>query len=83
VNYLIVGTNPSAGELADMVRARIPDAQIDFQPSEMMQPLLDRLTMRYDDNRAREEWGWQPHYSQEEMVDDFLQEMRLHPERYV
>lgn len=82
VNYLIVGTNPSAAELADMVRARIPDAQIDFQPSELMQPLLDRLTMRYDDSRAREEWGFQPHYTQDQMVDDFLQEMKLHPQRY-
>ena len=82
VNYLIVGTNPSAGELADMVRARIPGAQINFQPDPTMQPLLNRLMMRYDDSRAREEWGWKPHYSQEEMVDDFLNEMRLHPERY-
>ena len=82
VNYLIVGTNPSAGELADLVRARIPGAQIDFRPDPMTQPLLNRLTMRYDDSRAREEWDWQPHYSQEEMVDDFLQEMREHPERY-
>jgi threonine 3-dehydrogenase len=82
VNYLIVGTNPSAGELADMVRARVPGAQINFQPDQMMQPLLNRLMMRYDDSRSREEWGWEPHYSQDQMVDDFLQEMRLHPERY-
>lgn len=82
VNYLVVGSDPSAIELADMVRARIPGAQIDFQPDPTMQPMLNRLSIRFDDSRAREEWGWQPHYSQEEMVDDFLQEMRLHPERY-
>lgn len=82
VNYLIVGSNPSAGELADMVRARIPGAQINFQPDPMMQPLLKRLSIRFDDSRAREEWGWEPRYSQEEMVDDFLREMREHPERY-
>jgi threonine 3-dehydrogenase len=82
VNYLVVGTNPSAGELADMVRARIPDAQINFQPDQSMQPLLNRLMMRFDDSRAREEWGWEPHYTQDQMVDDFLQEMREHPERY-
>ena len=82
VNYLVVGSNPSAGELADMVRARVPGAQIDFQPDQMMQPLLNRLKMRFDDSRAREEWGWEPHFSQAQMVDDFLQEIRVHPERY-
>ena len=49
----------------------------------MMQPMLNRLSRRFNDRRAREEWGWQPHYSQEEMVDDFLREMHEHPERYV
>ena len=34
------------------------------------------------DDNARTEWGWRPVYGLEEMVDDFLQELRLHPERY-
>lgn len=82
VNYLLAGANPSAGELADLVRARIPDAQIDFQPDPSLQFIISRLTVRFDDSRAREEWGWEPRYTQDEMVDDFLHEMRLHPERY-
>ncbi len=85
VNYLLVGIDPiaSAGELADMVRARIPGAQIDFQPNPALQPILDKLSVRFDDRRARQEWGWVPQYSQEQIVDDFLSEMRLHPHRYV
>ena len=66
----------------ELVRARVPEAQINFQPDQSMQPLLNRLTIRFDDSRAREEWGWEPQYSQDQMVDDFLQEMREHPERY-
>jgi nucleoside-diphosphate-sugar epimerase len=84
VNYLLAGIDPiaSAGELADMVRTRIPAAQIDFQPNPALQPIFDKLTVRFDDRRAREEWSWAPHYTQEQIVVDFLSEMRLHPHRY-
>ncbi|HEU0001466.1 MAG TPA: NAD-dependent epimerase/dehydratase family protein [Ktedonobacteraceae bacterium] len=82
VNYLLAGANPSASELADLVRARIPDARIDFQPDPSLQFIISRLTVRFDDSRAREEWGWEPRYTQDEMVDDFLHEMKEHPERY-
>jgi threonine 3-dehydrogenase len=82
VNYLLAGTNPSASELADMVGARVPGAQIDFQPDPSLQFMLNRMMVRFDDSRAREEWGWEPHYTQDQMVDDFLQEMRQHPQRY-
>ncbi len=82
VNYLLAGTNPSASELADIVRARVPGAQIDFKPDPTLQFMLNRMMVRFDDSRAREEWGWEPHYTQDQMVDDFLQEMRQHPQRY-
>lgn len=78
VNYLLAGTTPiaSAGELADMLRAKIPGAQIDFQPDLALQAVLDRLRVGFDDRRAREEWGWTPHYTQEQIIDDFLLEMQ-------
>jgi nucleoside-diphosphate-sugar epimerase len=78
VNYLLAGTTPiaSAGELAEMVRAKIPGAQIDFQPDLALQAVLDRLRVSFDDHRAREEWGWTPHYTQEQIIDDFLLEMQ-------
>src|SRR6266571_5289873 len=84
VNYLLAGIEPiaSAGELAGMVRSRIPGAQIDFQPNPALQPILDKLSVRFDDRKARQEWGCVPHYSQEQIVDDFLNEMSLHPHRY-
>ena len=84
VNYLLAGIDPiaSAGELADMVRARVPGAQIDFQPNPALHPILAKLTVHFDDRRAREEWNWAPHYTQEQIVDDFLSEMRLHAHRY-
>ena len=82
VNYLLTGDSPSASELADMVRARVPEARINFQPDPSLEFIISRLTVRFDDILAREEWAWEPRYTQEEMVDDFLHEMSQHPERY-
>ena len=74
VNYLVDGVKPtpSAAELADVVRAKIPGAAIDFQPDAAIQELLDDLVRPLDDTRAREEWGWQPTHTVERIVDDFL-----------
>jgi len=85
VNYLLAGVTPiaSAGELADIVRAKVPGAQIDFQPDLELQTIMDRTQRPYDDSTAREEWNWKPEYDQEQMVGDFLEELRLHPQRYV
>lgn len=73
----------SAQELADMVKARIPTAQIDFKPDLEIQKVVDKLSLPIDDNIARKEWNWRPEYNQERIVDDFLEEMRIHPQRYI
>jgi threonine 3-dehydrogenase len=85
VNYLIAGVKPvaSAGELADIVRARVPGAEITFEPDLEVQDILDRFLLPIEDNNAREEWGWHCEYDQERIVDDFLQELRLNSQRYV
>lgn len=85
VNYVVDGVKPtpSARELADIVRARLPGAQIGFKPDLAIQKLLDKLLLPLDDSNARREWGWNPEYDQELIVDDFLQELELHPQRYL
>jgi nucleoside-diphosphate-sugar epimerase len=47
-----------------------------------LQRLMDPMARPVADDNARTEWGWRPVYGLEEMVDDFLQELRLHPKRY-
>lgn len=73
MNYLVDGPNPTptAGELADAVRRRLPDAEITFEPD----PATPVRTMRIDDTAARSEWGWQPDHDLDAMVDDFLASM--------
>ena len=84
VNYVVAGVKPiaTAQELVDLVTTKIPEARIDFQPNLELQPILDKLLLPIDDRIAIQEWNWRPDYNQERTVEDFLEEMRLHPDRY-
>lgn len=79
VSYLVDGTKPTptAGEMADAVRARIPDAKLDFKPDPALQALLDAGMRPLDDTYARQEWGWQPTHDLNRIIDDFLAAMRV------
>jgi len=83
VVYLLDGVKPtpSAGELADVVSAKVPGAQIDFKPDEELLRIVESLRP-LDDSNARREWGWEPAYDLERIVDDFLQELKRNPQRY-
>lgn len=83
VNYLLGGMKPQVtmGQLADAVLAQVPGAEIDFDVDPAIQAVLAN-SHPLDDARAREEWGWVPRYDHLAMVDDFLAELRDHPERY-
>ncbi|MBT4138005.1 MAG: NAD-dependent epimerase/dehydratase family protein [Candidatus Latescibacteria bacterium] len=82
--YVLSGVSPipTAGELADVVRQKIPTAQITFDPDPEKQKILDELARPVNDNNARKEWNWHPQYNLEHMVDDFLQELEMNPQRY-
>lgn len=84
VNYLVAGVKPvaNAQELADIVKARIPGARIDFKPDMELQRILNKLLHPVDDSVAQNEWGWQAEYDQAKIVDDFMAEMKNNPERY-
>lgn len=84
VNYLIAGVTPiaSANELTAMVKEKIPTAQIRFDPDPDLVNVIDKLFLPIDDRFAREEWNWKPQYDQKQIIDDFLREMKLHPNRY-
>jgi threonine 3-dehydrogenase len=84
VNYLVDGCKPTptAGELAEIVRRRVAGARITFEPDTVFQSVIDQAIHPLDDRRARSEWNWRPAYDQESIVEDFLVEMRDHPERY-
>lgn len=84
VNYLITGFNPpaSAADLAEIVKAKIPGAKVDFAPDPEIQKVITGFLRPLDDSIARAEWGWTPEYDQERIVEDMLMELKNHPERY-
>lgn len=84
ITYLVDGPKPTptAGQLADTVRQKIPGAQINFEPNPQLQPFIDQLLHPLDDSRAKVEWNWQPSFDLKAIVDDFLDELAQHPERY-
>jgi threonine 3-dehydrogenase len=84
VNYVIGGPtpDPTAQELVDAVRRKVPNAAVDFRPDPERQRIIDGLALPLDDGTARTQWGWKSQYDLERIVDDFLQELRIHPQRY-
>jgi threonine 3-dehydrogenase len=82
VNYLLAGPRPTALELANLVKQRFHQAQINFEVNEEIQTRLDNSMRPLDDRFARQEWGWTPTYGVEAMIDDFLAELSQHPDKY-
>jgi len=84
--YNVVGVSPgrSAGELYQVIKRFIPDNRITFKTDS---ELADFFTAFYggmkavDDTPAREEWGWQPLYTDfETIVEDFIHEVNTRPQ---
>ncbi len=84
VCYLINGIQPAltAQEIVDMVRTRIPESKLTFEPDPELTQKYYKMPS-FDDHCAREEWGWKPEYDRDRAVDDFISELRQHPERYI
>ena len=58
--YNVTAFNPSAGELADLVRSAFPGAAITFAPDRRRQRIVDSWPEDVDDARARRDWGFRP-----------------------
>jgi len=75
VCYLINGvtTPPNAGELAKMVKAKIPQADTIFEVDEEWQSVLEASAVLIDDKYAKNEWGWKPEFdTYDKIIDDFI-----------
>jgi len=78
VNYLVDGPRPtpSAGELAEAVRRHLPHAKITFEPAPDAPP---SRVIRLDDSAARNEWGWQPAFTIDHMIEDIIASVGRRP----
>ena len=86
VSYNIseVSPAPTAKELELTIKKFFPEAKITYKPDPLVMEFYRNQSMKViDDTRAREEWGWQPLYNDlEEIVADFIQEVKTRPEFY-
>ena len=75
-----VSPTPSSKELSEMVKKKIPSANITFEIDKERTELITKHPI--DDHLAREEWGWKCAYNLNQLIDDFIQELKLNPEIY-
>ena len=80
--YNIDGFSVPAKEMADTVRRYIPDARIEFLADRNVVKLANDLPKNMDATRAREDWGWKPEYDWDRTVQDFIAEVKAHPDFY-
>jgi nucleoside-diphosphate-sugar epimerase len=73
-----VEPTPSAGELVEVIKYFIPDAEIDFKPNEIYDKIISSWPKKVDSTRAQREWGWKASYVNiYDLVKDFINEIKL------
>lgn len=70
--YNIGGFSPSAQDVADLVRAHFPEAEISFVPDVQRQAIVDTWPERVNDDAARHDWGYAPSHTLKSAFDDYL-----------
>jgi len=85
MNYLLAGVDPmpTAGGLRSAILKCLPGAQITFNPDPLAMAFHKMSQgVRWDDTPAQQEWGWKGKYDLDALVEDFISEMREHPNWY-
>jgi threonine 3-dehydrogenase len=70
--YNITSFNPSAGEMADIVKKAFGKAEITFKPDVQRQQIVDSWPADIDDSAARQEWGFAPKHDLRAAFDEYL-----------
>ena len=80
-NVTAITVTPS--ELADAIRGRFADFDIDYDVDPVRQAIADSWPRSIDDSAARTEWGWQPRFDLEAMCEDMIEKLtaKLKPAR--
>jgi len=76
--YNVHGFMATLSQVAEQIRKHIPDADLsfDWDKSEAMHTANKGVSYEMDNTRAFEDFGYQPRFKLEEMVADFISEVR-------
>ncbi len=74
--YNIQGMSPTAGEIAESVRAAIPGVDITFKVDPVRQAILDSWPCALSDAAARADWDWAPAFDLDAMTADLVPRVR-------
>jgi threonine 3-dehydrogenase len=75
INYTILGPTPAptAQDLVTAIKAKLPDAKLDFQVDRRISALIDAVGGQpFDDQYARSEWGWRHQYDLSRIIESFI-----------
>lgn len=61
-------------DIYESIKKHIPNFEIEYAP-DYRQAIADSWPGSIDDSRAREDWGWKPQYSLDEMTKDILENL--------
>jgi nucleoside-diphosphate-sugar epimerase len=70
-SYNVAGLSFCPRDLAAAIRRRLPGFAVEYEP-DFRQAIADTWPAAIDDAQAREDWGWQPRFDLEALVDDML-----------
>ncbi len=70
--YNVAAFNPSAGELAALVRQAFVGTEIIFTPDHRRQAIVDSWPEDVDDTRARHDWGFRPAHDLGRTFNEYL-----------
>jgi len=73
--YNLQALSPTAAEIRQAISARLPAAELDFDPDPETVQLIESWPVRFDDTAARADWGWVPRFDLDALADDFLAEL--------
>lgn len=73
--YNITAMSFSPAEIAKEIKKHIPSFEIVYDVDPVKQKIADSWPNKLDDSEAREQWGFNPSYDLEKMVEKMLEEI--------
>ena len=74
-SYNLAGMSFTPAAIAEAIRRRDPGFEIAYE-ADYRQAIAQGWPDSIDDSAARRDWGWQPRFGLQEMVDDMLENLR-------